>query len=369
MNSILVLAIAFLIPTVLLGQDYFDDANNEGLPIHISADGSLFSARANLSDNSIKVNFFKFFNSNISNSVTYVGPGPVYPSAPAAPKIPAATTRWGAGINLKGKTEQNIGSLFSSGVLAPGFTGGGYGVRRIVKSIKDPADPNNQMNLKSFETILFSLQYSASSYRLYDDRRAFDKMKIDSAYNGFSIGLSWFKVIAVDKKYDATNNYLGRVSNLIFGASVEIARKNNFNTLDQYEIKDYFIQVSDPTSGMTRIIQIADDAGYGYSKNEFKVYNNVRIRPHINYIPGAFNHRIGAIFYPSIDFNEAEQRYNLGLGINLLEKDIPSLSTAGVFFELNDLSNSRGIKNKTFLERSFNVSIAASFNMITGKQR
>src|SRR6185436_2018473 len=123
-------------------------------------------------------------------------------------------------------------------------------------------------------------------YRLYDNTLPFDKMKIDSSFNGYNIGLSWFKNIPVGKLFDKDKKYKGRPGNIIFGISGELALKNNYGKLDKYEVKDFLVTVVDPVTGTTRMIQVADDEGSGYSKNNYKEYVSFKIRPHINFIPG-----------------------------------------------------------------------------------
>jgi hypothetical protein len=356
-------------------QDYYEDANASGFPLHLNKNGGLFGARINTKDNSIKLNFFKFFDSNHifkdpDEKEAFVEGGIVIPKKPAKPVLPEKISKWGAGISIKGKTEQEFGSLFSSGVFAPGFEGGVYLARRTVNIKSDPAHIGNSKKIAPFSTLLFAVQYSASSLRLYDDSRSFDKMKFDTAFNGFAVSLSWFKNIAVDKKFDDEGAYIGRVSNLLFGFSVSYTRKNNYTKLDQYEIKDYFVEVVDQSTGTTRLVQIADDDGYGYRKAAYKTLNTLKIRPHVNYIPGLFNNRVGIIFYPSLDLIEKEKpSSNLGLGIHLLEEGVPALSNAAISFELNDIGNTASVQDKSFIQRSFSVTIGASFFMFTGKKR
>jgi hypothetical protein len=355
-------------------QDYYEDANASGFPLHLNRNGGLFGARINTKDNSIKLNFFKFFDSkhifkNPDEKETFVEKGIIIPKKPAKPVLPEKMRKWGAGISIKGKTEQEFGSLFSSGVFAPGFEGGMYLARRTVNIKIDPADKGNSKHLASFSTLLFAVQYSASSLRLYDDSRSFENMKFDTAFNGFAVSFTWFKNIAVDKKFDA-GAYMGRVSNLLFGFSINYTRKNNYTKLDQYEIKDYLVEVVNQSTGTTRLVQIADDDGYGYRKAAYKTFNTLKIRPHVNYIPGLFNNRVGIIFYPSLDLIEKEKpSSNLGLGIHLLEEGVPALSNAAISLELNDIGNTAGVKDKSFIQRSFNVTIGASFFMFTGKKR
>ena len=101
-------------------QDYFEDAQGNGFPILTHTNGSNFNARINTKDNSIKVNFFKFFkpqtlygaaNSQFKDE-DVVGPGTILPRSNQKIKLPDAIDSWGWGLSLKGKTEQNLGSIF-----------------------------------------------------------------------------------------------------------------------------------------------------------------------------------------------------------------------------------------------------------------
>ena len=338
-------------------QDYFEDAQGNGFPILTHTNGSNFNARINTKDNSIKVNFFKFFkpqtlygaaNSQFKDE-DVVGPGTILPRSNQKIKLPDAIDSWGWGLSLKGKTEQNLGSIFSEGVFSPGFTGGIYFANRSIK------DPGTKPKINNW---LISAQYTASSLRLFDTSLVFDKMKIDSAFNGVSFSIAYFQVRSLKK-----------ADNLIWGASVEYAQKNNYSTLDKYEVKDFEKQVIDPLTGNVRTIQIADDDGYGYSINKYVEKKYLTLRPHINYIPKFLNYRVGMIFYPSyVIVEDSEPRTNFELAFHLLEKGIPSLSNFSIYFTLTDVANNREVKDKTFIQRSFSVGIGASFNMFTGKQ-
>ena len=375
----LVAAIALTVNTNVFAQDYYDDINGDGLPILKGSNGGLFGARLNVKYNSIKVNFFTFLKSVYSypggkEGQEPVSEGTVLPSIEEEPVPADKVKKWGVGLSIKAKTEQNIGSIFSAGVFSPGFQGGGYVVRRTIHRISDKQDSKEKMKFSTFNTLVFSAQYNSSTYRLYDNTLPFDKMKIDSAYNGYSFSVSFFTNKPVGRAYTysadrKTKKYEGRPNNLILGISGELALKNNYSKLQQYEIKDYLVSVTDPVTGITRTIQLADDEGYGYSKNNYKEYLNFKIRPHINFIPGILNQTVGMIFYPSYDIIEKNKpRMNFGLGLHILEKDNPGISKVGIYFEFNDVSNGAEVKDKTFIERSFSVGIGAAFNMFTGKK-
>lgn len=345
-------------------QDYFEDASGNGFPVILNPTGGNFNIRVTPKDNSLKVNFFKFFSYKpiYSSKETYekdtlfVTENFKLPHPPAdKPKLPVEINSKGFGLSIKGKTEQNLGSLFAEGAFSPGTVLGGYFASRKIRV----GDTDGKVT--KIDNWLFSAQYAASSLRLFDATRAFDDMKIDTAFNGFSASIAFFQALSTGKKKN---------SNLIWGGSVEFAIKNNYSTLKTYEVKDYEVQITDPQTGNIRTIQFADEDGYGYSKNNYAVKKYVTLRPHINFIPSFLNYRVGVIFYPSyVIVEKSKPRTNFELAFHVLEKGSPVLSNLAVYFSLNDVFNGRDITDKTFTQRSFSVGIGASFNMFTGKQK
>lgn len=364
MKKILITLLLITYSALVHAQEYFDDLQGNGFPVILNPAGGNFNARLNVKDNSLKVSFFRFFKytpvfsgvvskADSSSQIT-IGAGTLLPSAPPQVTLPKYVKSTGAGFSIKGKTEQNIGSLFSGGIFSPGTVISGYLASR--KTILNHPSGNTKIN-----TWLISAQYSASSLRLFDTSRVFEEMKIDTAFNGFSGAITFFQATSIGKNKE---------DNLIWGASLEFATKSNYSTLKAYEIKDFEKQITDPVTGSTRTVQIADEDGYGYSSNNYRVKKYVTLRPHINYIPKFLNYRAGVIFYPSyVIVEKSKPRTNFELAFHILEKDMPSLSNLAIYFSLTDVFNGREIEDKTFMGRSFSVGIGASFNMFTGKQK
>lgn len=357
-----ILLTAFSLPT--LAQDYFEDAAGNGFPVILNPTGGNFNIRLTPKDNSLKVNFFKFFNYKAFYDDKTTSTDTVYvteqfklpPPLKEKLKLPDKIKSTGAGFSIKGKTEQNTGSLFSSGAFSPGTVLSGYLATRKITLKNKNGDTSTKIN-----TWLVSAQYAASSLRLFDVNRTFENMKIDTPFNGFSASVSFFQAKSVGKKKE---------NNLIWGGSLEFAIKNNYSNLKTYEVKDFEVQITDPQTGSSRTVQVADDEGYGYSKNNYAIKKYFTLRPHVNYIPAILNYRVGVILYPSyVIIENSKPRTNFELAFHVLEKGSPVLSNLGIYFSLTDVYNGRGITNKTFMERSFSVGIGASFNMFTGKQK
>lgn len=334
-------------------QDYFEDSKGEGFPMILQTHGSSISARVNSKDNSLKASVFRYLTNRTPDYIPTEAETTIIPPTGYATTLQDNVT-YGLGANIKGKTEQSIGSLFSEGAFSPGFTGGLYFARRgLMYKPKGLGAKTKAL----VSTLLLGFQYSRSSLRLFDVNKPFDQMKIDQPFDGYSASLSWFRMEPL------------KADNLIWGASLELAKKNNYSTLDQYEIRDYLVNIVDPTSGGTRTILLADEDGYGYNKNNYKQFKTITFRPNINYIPKSLNHRAAFLFYPSwVIVEESRPRLNFDLGIHLLEKGDPALSIFGLFFSFSDVANGREIKDRAFLERSFSVGITAAFNLFTAKQ-
>src|SRR5688572_26556745 len=102
MKNILTLLICGFAFTNVCAQDYFEDAQGNGLPLINDTNNGNLNARATSKDNSLKLNLFKFFPGN--NQLTdFVGDGDDLPAVGPGVTPPTSTQSWGAGLGLKGK--------------------------------------------------------------------------------------------------------------------------------------------------------------------------------------------------------------------------------------------------------------------------
>src|SRR5215475_12380331 len=112
MKAIIKTVILLVMGSSVYAQDYFSDLNSGSTPI-LSSDLSrvLFSATINAGDNSVKTNFFRQYS---------------FAETRRPDKTLEEKHYWGWGINTKAAVESGLASLFGSGKLTSGFTGGGY---------------------------------------------------------------------------------------------------------------------------------------------------------------------------------------------------------------------------------------------------
>src|SRR5271157_2476060 len=150
--KVLFLTVFLLNMTNLFGQDYFEDSKGSGFSIMSTNVTSIFSAKLNLGDNSIKSDLFNQYQvKKVSDLLTY---------------------HFGWGLSLKGKSENGLGILFSTGSLVPGFTGNGYLAFR--KIIKKP--------VTKWWIFILSGGYSVSKYNLYNPNKIYSKQLTDTIY-------------------------------------------------------------------------------------------------------------------------------------------------------------------------------------------
>lgn len=314
-----------LIPLFGFSQDFLEDLKGNATPITGSDTTTYVSIKANVGDNSIKANLFKLF-------------------TPSKWDNPDNKHSIGLGFSVKGEAEEGVSSLFSKAKFSPGFSGGMYLAGMIL---------NKSEGAITF--IILSGNVTANHYQIFDTTLPKSKT-YDTTFVGFNTAISAFHVFNLHHKKD----------NLILGGAIEFSKKNNYSDLDKVEIKNYTSSF-DSTTNTTQIIYDIDDDGYNYGKGVFKSTLNLRLRCNLSYIPGALNNRLAFIFYPSLDFknlNNDNKRtaFNLGVGIHFLEKGNPMNSVAGIYFEFNDINNSKKITDQTFFKRSFQVGLIAGIS-------
>ncbi len=320
--KVLFLTVFLLNMTNLFGQDYFEDSKGSGFSIMSTNVTSIFSAKLNVGDNSIKSDLFNQYQvKKVSDLSTY---------------------HFGWGLSLKGKSENGLGILFSTGSLVPGFTGNGYLAFR--KIIKKP--------VAKWWIFILSGGYSVSKYNLYNPSKIYSKQLTDTIYQGYNFGLSWCYLFPVGRN---------KLSNIILGASIGLSRINNYGNLSKVEIKD--TKIINDTGGNTRNITPVQSNGDIYAEGKYLQYSSTKFRFNLAYIPSFLNNRISLMFYPSVNYSKVfAPLYNLGMGIQYLQIGSPSVSIGGLFIEFNDISNAQG-KTGGIIKRTLTVGLTASLNI------
>jgi hypothetical protein len=360
----------------LSAQDYFDDIRGSGNPISLNLSKTFnVSTRLNVGDNSLKANIFKLWRkklvlakaanrskydslisnfdsvpfeclNRLANQNTKLGPGDEDFSCSDYFTSGKSTFKLydiGLGTSIKGKTKDGLGSLFTGARLAPEAQWGVYGVWHYVNVFQDEH--------KATWVVSPFLNFVFSEYRLLPDTGVSYK-KLDTIMNTVAYGLSVFR-----------KSYINKKSQVILGASITRSKLNTWDKLSKVELKETRQRV-EPSDGTTGTLTTVEDKGYTYGLGMLQEYNNVNLRVHFSLLPYRLDYRVALVFYPSIDFNNQydDPGYNLGFGIHFLEKGNPTMSVAGIFFELNDINNSKA-KEETFLKRSFKVGVTTALNV------
>jgi hypothetical protein len=363
--------VILLISTILLlcidsiyAQDYWEDLSGNGNPISLRAGEDWnVSARINAGDNSVKINGFGLLRSQkvredgkkgviISDKLKEClskldnrGEEDFTCSAHFTKGVSNYVFNYnGLGLSIKGKTEDGIGSLFSKGQITPKTQ---LGLYYIFKSVKI------ENNLHQY-TWVFSpfVNVNFASYQLVPSDSAYAFDKTEANITGFNAGISLFR-----------QGYI-RANQIVLGGSYTFSRKNNYNDLDQVELKEYYIK-NDTLGGQTQISKVNDN-GYVYGVGTIKEYNNSNLKIYASYLPEYFKYRVAFILYPSVDINDLYDNplFNLGFGVHFMQKGNPGLSVAGVNFEFTDINNAKE-KTDPFLKRSFKISISTALNVIS----
>jgi hypothetical protein len=403
-KALKLLIFTFFLPFISLAQDWFEDTRSDGISVFQSTQGgkkALFSGRFNTKDG-IALNFFdwsknqKFGLINPSNSSQTLWFSPIkqdslklawgektfkdsvikYPRLQVLPKAiqDSLKTAWGNhvflqaitnsvkdqgwGIALKSKAEQGIGSLFSSGQFADGFAVNLYLAGQRSISAKEWGKVKNRPLKKGDSYRFWALVggITNSQYRFYrPDLSNKDQLSDFESITGFQAGYSYFTI---------TPN--ANEDNILRGISINYALKNNYKKLPKVEIKDY----NDNTSiGSLRNVQLLDDNGSTYAletpDSKLSTFGVLTIRGQLGIIPKTLDNRISFLFYPELAYQKQKLTVNLGLGVQFLKKGNPLISEAGVFAKLTDVFNAGG-SNNPFIQRTLELGLTASLNILTG---
>jgi len=331
---ILIILFSFWLSISLSGQDYFEDVKGSGFSVLSARNTTLISTRVNVGDNSIKINFFQQYRLKCDTAQNIDH------------QWPKKKFDLGWGIAVKGKSEDGIGLLFSTGSFSPGFNGSGYLSLRNITSWQDQA---------RWWILLLSGGYTISNFNLFNPDAAINKQLTDTIFQGYNFGLSWCYIIPVNNLKD----------NIIVGASIGFNRVNNYGNLSKVEIKDTK-SIAD-TGGTIRNITPVKRNGAIYAKGSYKEFNTAKARISMAYIPSFLNNRVAFMVYPSINYSKIYAPiYNAGFGIQFLKKGAPTISIGGIFVEFNDITNVQG-KTTGFIKQTLSIGLTASLNILSLK--
>lgn len=347
----------FLFFSKAYAQDYFDDSQGNGnVIVDNSTDGPFLFIRPNVGDNSVKLNFFE--KSRVWGNYSLLNPrGHSNFDIHHKPPNPKIDYYFGIGAYVKGKVENGLGSLLASGKIVPSISAGLY--FSLQKNCLD------SLVSKGFRfwLIILSANYTRSAYKLYNPSANFSSQLSDTTYDGFSGALSFSYLFPVGK--DLVNGQYRPGSDLVIGGSVSIAQKNNYGSLDKVEIKDQTAYV-DSSGAISRNVTKQEDS-FIYAKGKYKESMRSTLKIFFTYVPHFFKNLIAFTFYPSCDFQKNYiPAYNFGTGINLLDEKNRLLTKAGIYFELNDLNNSRN-SDKKFWNRAASIGFVTSWNVLSLK--
>lgn len=329
-------------------QDYFDDLRGNGNPVSLNLNKTFnISARLNTGDGtSAKLNLFKMFHIKNNDGADIDSAEKVITedfTNSAAASAPISTFRLfdvGLGTSLKGKTKDGLGDLFTKGNFGGESQWGLYGVVHKVKIANDHHK----------HTYVFSpfINFTYASYRVLPDTSVSFK-RIDTTMNRRNVGFSFFR-----------QGYIRGRSQFIVGGSLTFSKLNNYDDLKKAELKEFVTR----TDSIGHTITTIEDKGYTYAVGNIKEYKNTNLKVYCSLVPFSLEYRAALILYPSIDFNKlySDPLYNVGLGVHFLEKGNPSISALGLFFELNDIDNSKQ-KTDPFIKRSFKIGITTALNI------
>ncbi len=331
-SSVLFFTFFVLLSINLVGQDYFEDIEGSGFSVLSGKNGTMLSTRLNVGDNSIKLNFYQQY----PQKGRKIDPL----------NVPKNLYDIGWGLSVKGKSEDGIGLLFTSGAFAPGFNGSGY------LSLRDIIDTKGQ---SSWWILLLSGGYTISNLNLYHPDAAFNKQLTDTIFQGYNLGLSWSYLFPVNKSRD----------NIIVGASAGFNRVNNYGNLSKVVIKD--TKTITDTTGTARDVTPSKHNGAIYAKGAYKEYNTLKLRVSMAYIPSFLNNRVAFMVYPSINYSMIfAPVYNTGIGIQFLKEGAPTVSIGGIFVEFNDMTNAQG-STDGFVKRTLTIGLTGSLNLLVSK--
>jgi len=339
-------------PTLLLAQDYFDDFKGTGLGVLTGKTGNtILTTRVNIGDNSIKINFFQQYRINPVKQDAII-------DLDSMPDLPPSSLKYdiGWGAYIKGKSENGIASIFSTGSFVPGFDGNFYLSLRNLRTdslkVKNDQGVFKKQPVSRWWVILLSGGYTFAKYNLYDPSAVFQNQLTDTIFQSFNMGLSGLYILPVNRT---------RTDNLILGGSMVVSKVSNYGSLKKVEIKDITID----TSAIGVIRQITKANGNSlYGEGDYKEFTNARLRFNVAYIPKFLNYRVAVIFYPSISMSEIyNPRYNTGISIQFLKEGSPTISIGGIYVEFNDVTNVMG-RGDSFIKRSMTVGLTGSINIM-----
>lgn len=211
------------------------------------------------------------------------------------------------GFDVSGKTNDGLFSLISNGNISPGTKVNGIiGLQELF----------HKTNL--FDGWLaLKVGYEGSSFKLFNPESVFTNQIKKTSFNTFTSSLAF-------------NLRIG--GNKLLALSVGYQKVNNYSDLDELELTDTKT-INDSVSNTTRTYMSKVKARTG----DYKVFDQVPINIDFFWTPNN-NPRIGFYHYLRTKFSAGKATNGFGSGLYLLKKNNPLSSTAGIVFEVSDIS-------------------------------
>lgn len=222
------------------------------------------------------------------------------------------------GITLKGRSTSDASIIFDGDKVNPETTiTVPIGYHWIL------SEKPQREELKGFiidDWFFLEIKYTSAQYQMFDSSRTFESQLYKEEMHVPSLALS----------YNAITS-----GNILFGASLEFGKANNYSDLTSKEVKTT-TSVGDSAS-ITRVTQTTISTKQG----EYREFNQSKFNIDAMIIPGYFDNRVGLdLFARYRDASEHDSTYvNIGAGIFLLKDGAPTQIVGGLTFMRDDKKN------------------------------
>jgi hypothetical protein len=361
----------------LWAQDYYEDLRGDGNPMTLSSTrGDLF-LRLNTADKSIKFGLFRQYNFKVSlgsndtivqnverkedckkalhkiDSLIVRGEKVAPASYSVCSTLKVTNARFtdiGWGAYAKAKDVEGTATLYNAGAVNVGTRFSGYGLFRRTL-IKDD---------RIRHTLLLSpsVAWERSTYSLANADTNSTYTFTDRTIDNLDIGLAAQWRIFLGEP-DAKG---ARRTECFAGLSVTRAQTTNYSELGKITLSQTSFR-TDTLNGQPVTTAAMVKAEKEYRSGALMQYDEWRVRLNMAILPALMDRRIAFNLYPSVNLREdKDPRFDLGLGINLLQRDDRLLSIGGLAFELSDLTDT-GESDKPLFTRGFRIGLHAGINL------
>ncbi|MBL8002669.1 MAG: hypothetical protein JNL05_11985 [Flavobacteriales bacterium] len=371
-----VLAAALLV-SPLWAQDHYEDLRGDGNPMTLSTTHGDMFLRLNSADKSIKFGLFRQYHRKLTldgstvvkrdrqlddmcrktlhriDSLILRGEKVAPASYSVCSTVPVTNARFtdlGWGAYAKAKDVDGTATLFNEGAVNVGTRFSAYGLFRSTRIKED--------RFKHSFLLTPSIAWERSTYSLANADTSGAYTFTDRTIDNLDLALAaqWRFFIGTpdDKGAKRTECFAG--------LSITRAQATNYTDLGKVTLSQSAYR-TDTISGQVVTTATTVKAEQEYRTGSLLQYNELRIRLNMALLPALLDRRIAFNLYPSVNLREDEEaRFDLGLGINLLQRGDRLLSIGGLAFELSDLTDT-GDSDKPLLARGFRIGLHAGINL------